>query len=175
MKNPNIDSDLIQAVEANNLALVESLLKEIQPDDLNYQDKYGQTALHHAIKYPHIAKVLLEKGADPTIRSKTSGSFSSERDGVDPIGMAIANGNPEIVKHIIQYLKSQESPSADSSMDHSSSPAASSTALIPTNPFSSLTSADYYAGEEKYITIKKFIPTSSESVYLTLPSLKVEP
>lgn len=185
MKNPNIDSDLIQAVEANDSNLVESLLNEIQPSDLNYRDKYGQTALHHAIKYPLIAKALLEKGADPTIRSKTSGSFSSERDGVDPIGMAIANGNPEIVKLIIQYLKSQELPSADSSMDHSLSPAVSSTALVPTNPFSSLTSADYYTGEEKYITIKEFTADSKkfrdsealtyQSAYSELPSLKVEP
>ena len=156
MKSQNKESELIEAVKKNDLALVKSVLSEIEPSDINYQDKYGETALHYATKNTDIAKALLDKGADPTIRSKPSDCFSSERDGIDSIGMAILNGDSNIVRNIIEYLKRQESPSADSSMDHPSSPAASSTALVPANPFSPLTSAGYYAENEKYTIVRNF-------------------
>ena len=179
MKNLNIESPsievvevndssqlankLIDAVKENNLELVKSLTSNIGIEDLNQQDKYGKTALHYAYVNPRIAEILLNKMADPSIRSnKFNMSVSSDRDGVDPIGMTIANGSEEVIELFIRYLKKQESPSADSPMDYSSAPEASSTALVSTRGFSSLLSADYYYGEEIYKIEKQFV--SNEQV-----------
>lgn len=68
-------------------------LKEI---DVNYTYIKGLPPLHIAIMANslNIARLLIEKGADPNIKTE---------DGTSPLHVAIAKGNLEIVKLLIEY------------------------------------------------------------------------
>jgi ankyrin repeat protein len=151
----NKGPELIKAVKNKDSSSVELILKDIQPEELNYQDTHGKTALHYAVNQPEISKALLEKNADISIRSKSSHylsgvnsplNLSSDRDGFDPIGSAIQEGDSNFLSLIVDHLKKHQKPdshSTDSSIDYPSSSKSSSNALT-------LFSSGYYTGEEKY-------------------------
>ena len=64
------DTALIRAVDNNNYAVVEYLLLEHGADP-NIADITGWTPLHVAVSrlLPAVVKLLLDKGADPTLRN----------------------------------------------------------------------------------------------------------
>ncbi len=63
---------LRDAAKSGNLPQVEALLKDQTSFDLNFQDKYGYTALHMAAMFGHapIVRVLLKAGASSTVKTK---------------------------------------------------------------------------------------------------------
>lgn len=65
------------------------LVKEARLD-VNAVDNYGDTPLHDAAKFGHdgVAKILLEGGADPSIKNKM---------GKDPLTLASEHSKPEVV------------------------------------------------------------------------------
>ncbi|XP_046643174.1 alpha-latrocrustotoxin-Lt1a-like [Daphnia pulicaria] len=62
----NIDTPLHLAAHEKEIETI-SLILENEQVDINSRGNYGQTALHHAIRFrmPNTARYLLKKGADP--------------------------------------------------------------------------------------------------------------
>lgn len=77
---------LMRAVE-NDHAAVAALLLSLADTDVNAQDEYANTSLHHAVSAGNVAMVrqLLEKGADPSIPNRQGLSAT-----------ALASGKPLI-------------------------------------------------------------------------------
>lgn len=96
--------DLIQSIDENDVIKIQNIIKQ-NPSIVNFQDPiFGTTALMWAVsseKYQS-AKVLLDKGADPNIISKT---------GTTALFRAIsfswddtqANDDPKYVKLLLDY------------------------------------------------------------------------
>jgi ankyrin repeat protein len=63
---------LRDAAKSGNLAQVETLLKDAAGFDINFQDKYGYTALHMAAMFGHtpIVQALLRAGASRAVKTK---------------------------------------------------------------------------------------------------------
>ena len=94
------DSLLIQAVRRRNSELV-SLLTKYRANS-NYQDRYGRTALHHAVSMgdENIVRILLESGARMDIPDK---------EGNTPLALVVGRKNENL---LALFLKDR-TPTAD--------------------------------------------------------------
>src|SRR5688572_7156023 len=91
-------SDLIQAVQSGDRALVRVLLQKAP--DVNVAEPDGTTALHWAVRADdaELIQLLLDSGASPT---------TSNRYGVTPLALAATNGSPSA---ILALLKAGANP-----------------------------------------------------------------
>jgi uncharacterized protein len=83
------ETPLLQVIRAKRLQLLEWLIDN--GADINFQDREGYTALHHAVKGTHTlaqVKELLKYGASPALKAK---------DGSSPISLARAKGKTKLV------------------------------------------------------------------------------
>ena len=93
--------NLSEASYKNKLADAESLIKNGAP--VNAYDKWGWTPLMWACYFKNydIVRLLLEKGADPNLKSKDG--YQSIPVGSTPLMMAACNGHAMIVKLLLKH------------------------------------------------------------------------
>jgi ankyrin repeat protein len=99
---------LIEAIQDEDDELVESLLdKGMRLEDINHQDSLGYTALHHAIKKDNlkITKLLLNHGADYTIKTNRFSDGRLVHEGRDSIGIALESESSKVINFITKYLR----------------------------------------------------------------------
>ncbi len=88
-----LKQEIVQAIQQNNMAVVDSLLIN-EPDQLLARDKQGVSALHFAARYnkPEIVKLLINKGVDVNIK---------DDDNSTPLHEATQNGHKEVVRILL--------------------------------------------------------------------------
>ena len=95
LKNKDINEDLVLAIINNETEKAKELIKESEVDA---RDTYGWTALMYASENGHmeIVKLLLEKGADISIRSR-----KGYRKGYTALLIAAEKGNANIIEILL--------------------------------------------------------------------------
>ncbi len=127
--NPATSDEIHDAVKSGKLEEVKILLQGNQKL-LNQKDQQGKTPLHHAVEtgHTHIARYLIEQGADINLKDAYNGSVlhyaafmgnleiaelllkkgttsinEGDTDNMTPLHLACDRGHPEVVKLLLDH------------------------------------------------------------------------